>query len=385
MHIVQLAPSIGPGSGVAGVANNLEREFLAMGHRAEQFTLVTAGWRRRRWPRRRLLRALTAFRRMVWFDSVGTRRARRFLADRPGAVSICHNGLLVGDIYVNHGVVTAAMRARGHGMFRILRNPTHPYSFVRDLIRYRSGIHRAVVALSTDEPANLRRTYGKIRPPIDVIPNGVDTEAFRPPTPTERLAARQAFALDDEARVALFIGYEFGRKGIHLAIEALVHAPTVLLLVAGGNSSEAIVDATAHARRAGVDERVLLLGPRTDLALFFAASDIFVLPSYYEANALVVLEALASGLPVVATRVGAAAELVCNGENGYLVGHDAVEIADRLEHLAAQDLSAWRERARASVEAYSWTGVARRYLALAERVAAEREQDGARPAKSRGV
>ena len=62
------------------------------------------------------------FRRMVWFTTVGTLRARRFLLERPDAVSICHNNAMVGDVYVNHGVVGAAMRARGNSMWRMVRN-----------------------------------------------------------------------------------------------------------------------------------------------------------------------------------------------------------------------------------------------------------------------
>ncbi len=240
MHIVQLASSIGPGSGVAGVAHNLEREFLAMGHTVERFTLATAGWRPRRWPTHPLLRKLADFRRVVWFDTVGTVRARRFLAARPDAVSICHGALLVGDVYVNHGIVSEAMRARGDTLVRMVRDPTHPFTFVRDLVRYRGRTHRAVVALSADEPARLRHTYGRVRAPIEIIPNGVDVEAYRLAEPDGRRAARAAFALPDEARVALFVGHEFGRKGLELAIEALVHAPAVLLLVAGGESPEAI-------------------------------------------------------------------------------------------------------------------------------------------------
>ena len=118
---------------------------------------------------------------------------------------------------------------------------------------------------------------------------------------------------------------------------------------------------------------MLFLGPRHDLAPFLAASDMFVLPSAYEANALVVLEALASGLPVVTTRVGFAPEIIVDGENGFLVDRDASDIGARLEQLAAEDdLSAWSRRARASVEPYSWRAVAQRYLALADELAAER-------------
>ncbi|WP_173921764.1 glycosyltransferase family 4 protein [Agromyces sp. Marseille-P2726] len=382
MHIVQIVPIIGPGGGVSGVAWHLEHELRALGHTVESFTYGTARRRAaRRMHRPSLFRAFALFRRMVWFTIFGTARARRFLAERPGAISICHNNAMVGDVYVNHGVVSAAMRARGHGLWRMLRNPTHPFTFVRDYIRYRSRIHRAVVALSASEADTLRRTYGQVRPPIAVIPNGVDLDRFRPPTLAERAKAREVFSLDDDDRVVLFIGHEFERKGLNYAIEALAHAPTVMLLVVGGDAAS-IPKARALAEKHGVAERVLFVGRRHDLPLFFAASDIFVLPSAYEANALVVLEALACGLPVVATPVGFAPELVHDGENGFLVDQDPVKIGNRFEELAAGDPIAYRGRARASVQDRGWDTTAKRYVALLERIASDSGASSARTATS---
>ena len=376
LHIVQIAPFIGRGSGVAGVAANLETEFRAMGHTVERFTLDDARVRRRRpWPKTAFFRALASLQQAVAFSTVGTVRARRFLAARPAAVSITHNGAMTGDVYVNHGVVFAAMRARGQTLWRMVRNPTHIFTFCRDLIRYRSRIHRAVVALADDEVRVLRRTYGRVQPPIVVIPNGVDLDHFRPPSFQERRDARASFHLDEEDRVVLFIGHEFERKGLAFAIDALVHAPTVLLLVVGGRVNT-LADARAHAEQAGVADRVLFVGVRTDLALMFAASDIFVLPSAYESHGLVILEALASGVPVVATRVGCAPDVVEDGVNGFLIDRDPVEIADRLEQLAASDLDAFATRARESAQVHSWRSTAEQYIALLREVAAERVHRG---------
>ncbi|GAA1059044.1 glycosyltransferase [Agromyces bracchium] len=374
MRIVQIVPFIGPGSGVAGVAWNLDREFRALGAEVENFTLASAtrGLRQvrvRGWRTARIAQA----QRMIWFSVIGTRRAKAFLAERPDAVSICHNNAMVGDVYVNHGVLLAAMRARGNSTLRFLRDPTHIFTHVRDVIRYRSDIHRRVVVLSDAEIDVLKRTYGRVRPPITVIPNGVDLERFRPPTDVERREARERFQLDDEHRVAVFVGHEFDRKGLPIVLEAMASAPTVLLMVVGGNA-RLLERAKADAERLGVADRVLFVGQRGEVRPFLSAADMFVLPSHYESSGLVFLEALACGLPVVATSVGVAAELVRDGENGFLVGHDAAEIARRLEQLAGEDLAPWRERARASVAGWTWADVARRYLELAAQVAAERDR-----------
>lgn len=370
-HIVQIAPAIGAGSGVAGVAHALEREFIAAGATVERFTAVEAG-RPSRGCRGRtpLATHLTRARNVVWFSTVGTRRARRFLAERPDAVSITHNDVMTGDIYVNHGLLQAAMRARGDYAWRMVRNPVHLFTAMRDRIRYRGRTHRAVVALTSTEASLLRSTYGRVRAPIHVIPNGVDIERFRPPDAAERVQARAELGVDDDRMIAVFIGHEFERKGLPIAMEALRTAPEVLLLVVGG-SPDMIRRAQAQARAAGVGDRVHFAGANRDPIPFFRASDALVLPSAYEANALVVLEALACGLPVVSTRVGFAPDILIDGQNGFLVERSAEAVGARLDVLSRHPLDEWRVRARQTAEPYAWPRIARRYLELIESLRSE--------------
>ena len=366
LHIVQIAPEIAPGSGVAMVAYALEREFVTAGCVVERFTLTEL---RGRPPstRSRLAHAWD----VVWFSTIGTARARRFITARPDAISICHNDAMIGDIYVNHGVLQAAMRARGMAAFRYLRNPTHVFTHVRDRARYRGGTHRVIVALADTEAAELRRAFGRVGPPVVIIPNGVDLDRFRPPTADERRAAREALGLLQDEHVVLFVGHEFDRKGLPVLIQSLSNIPQARLLVVGGDTRQ-MKTARQQADRAGVSEQVLFAGRRTDVVPFLHAADSFALPSAYEANALALLEALASGLPVLATPVGGAADIVSNGSTGFLVPPDPRVIGARLAELMEEDLGPWKERARSSVTKYSWSSIARQDLALAERVARER-------------
>lgn len=365
-HIIQIAPSIGPGSGVAGVAYALEREFIAAGATVERFTAADAGRPPRSMRGRTPLAThLTRARNVIWFSTVGTRRARRFLAARPGAVSITHNDVMAGDVYVNHGLLQAAMRARGDYTWRMVRNPVHLFTALRDRIRYRGRTHRAVVALTTAEAELLVSTYGRVRAPIHVIPNGVDIERFRPPDAAERMQARAELGVDDDRTIALFIGHEFERKGLLIAMSALGAAPEAQLLVVGG-SADMIHKAQAQARAVGAAERVHFAGTHRDPIPFLWAADVLVLPSAYEANALVVLEALACGLPVVSTRVGFAPDILVDGDNGFLVERDAAAVGARLHELSQTDAAAWRVRARHTAERYSWPRVAREYLDLVE-------------------
>ena len=198
-----------------------------------------------------------------------------------------------------------------------------------------------------------------------MIPNGVDTERFHPPTDAERAATRARLAVPDGLTVAVFVGHEFERKGLALAIEALAEAPGSALLVVGG-SAEMIREAMAVAERHGVADRAVFVGTHVDPVPYFHAADVFVLPSAYEANALVVLEALACGLPVIVTPVGFAPDIVVDGANGYLVDRDARAVGARLHELSQLELGPWREHARRTGEEYAWPTIAARYLELLE-------------------
>jgi glycosyltransferase involved in cell wall biosynthesis len=371
MHIVQIVPFIGPGNGIPGVAWNLEREMRALGATVESFTFNKArAGRPFHYPDTAVRGRLARMQRILWFRFAGTRRAHVYLAARPDAISICHSEVLAGDIFVHHGSVLRAMRAGGRPLWKFM-HPIHQVSYLHERARFRGRVHRTVVTLTAGGEADLVGLYGGVQPPVVTIPNGVDTDRFRPPAEEDRARLRREYALDDEDRVALFVGHDLPGKGIQHAVAALVHAPTVMLLVVGGVRST--VDAAQSlAQRLGVSERVLFVGPRTDVERFFALSDMLVFPSGYEAYGLVVLEALASGLPVIATRVGCAPDVVVDGVNGFLVEQDAAEIGDRMETLAAADLADWSPRARASVAERTWRHVAAKYLELAEQVAASR-------------
>lgn len=366
VKIVQIAPEVRPGSGVEGVAHALEQAFARRGVVTERFTLTDAGARWLKLPEGQAGRTVVRALRTVWFSTIGTALARRFLASRPDAVTICHNDVLAGEIYVNHGIVRAAMRARGHYLWRMVRNPLHLFTSARDALRYRSGIHRVVVNLTEGERDLLRLTYPRLRPEAVVIPNGVDTARFRPAEPGERVAFRQRSGLPPECRVAVFVGHEFERKGLDIALRALVEAPGFALLVVGGTPS--MIGVARHrAEDLGIAARVRFVGRQDDPVPWFQTGDVFLLPSAYEANALVVLEALACGVPVIATRVGFAPDII-DGRNGLLIERDASSLVGALEVIGTTPDSAWRDAARATAERFSWDEVAAQYLALVDRL-----------------
>ena len=183
MRVVQIAPAIGPGSGVAGVAYHLEREWQRRGIETARFTMSEAGgdWLPEEQPG--LPGKLVHAARVGWFSTVGTLRARRFLRAQPESFSICHNDALTGDVYVNHGLLQAAMRARGNYALRMLRNPLHLFTLLRDRWRYGAmGPHRLVVNLTATDDQLLHQYHPRLRTPTVIIGNGVDLDEFSPPS-----------------------------------------------------------------------------------------------------------------------------------------------------------------------------------------------------------
>ncbi|KRD47357.1 hypothetical protein ASE27_03130 [Oerskovia sp. Root918] len=366
MKILQIAPVIGPGTGVGAVAHHLEQEWRAAGHQVGRFTMDDArgSWLPEPGPGLRGKLALMA--RVVWFSTVGSVLAHRVLRRHPDAVALCHNDVLAGDVYVNHGILQAAMRSRGSYRLRMLRNPMHLFVAARDTLRYRSAIHRVVVNLVDEEDSALRATYPSLRPRTVTIGNGVDVERYRPPTAAGRAAARRHLGLADDDVALLFVGHEFERKGLPAVMHALCQLPSRFRLVVVGGAADMVEDAARAADHLGLSGRVILLGQVPDPREAFHACDVFTFPSAYESYGLVVLEALACGLPVVATPVGCVPEVVHDGVDGYVTSPAPEALARAVGDLAGLDRGALAAAARAVAEAHSWHEVSQSYLRLFE-------------------
>jgi len=363
--ILQVAPEIGTATGVGGVAGNLEREWQARGIPTARFTMTEAagGWIPTPGPGVRGHLALLV--RVVWFSTVGTVLARRAIRRLPPeAIVVCHNDALVGDVYINHGVLLQAMRNRGKTALRIVRNPLHPFTILRDAVRYRSrSVHRAVVSLTTDDESALRASFGRLGPRSVVIGNGVDIQRWRPPTDEERERSRRELGLPEEAQVVLFVGHEYGRKGLPELVAAVAQLPDAYLVVVGGTSDLIAAQRRSSAAR-DLGDRLRFTGALQDPRVAFAAADVLALPSAYESYGLVVLEALACGVPVVGTRTGCLPDVITEGRNGALVERTPASIVAGLTRVFESNRRATREAARASALEHSWARVAEDYLDL---------------------
>ncbi|PWC40319.1 glycosyltransferase family 4 protein [Azospirillum sp. TSO35-2] len=230
----------------------------------------------------------------------------------------------------------------------------------------------AVVA-NSEGLADLARRFAPDQP-VAIIPNGVDTQRFTP---------RDGAADPADGLSLLFVGRVVRQKGLDVLFEALASLPPaglagVTLRIVGDGPARPELE--AQAQRLGLSERVRFLGwlGRDDLPATYRAADAFVFPSRDEGMPNVVLEAMAAGLPVVATRIAGNRDLVVDGETGLMLDTDDVPaLAATIARLAGDAPLRRRLGAggrRRVVDHFSWRAVAAAYrdLALAGRSAAGR-------------
>jgi glycosyltransferase involved in cell wall biosynthesis len=227
---------------------------------------------------------------------------------------------------------------------------------------YRPARTRLLCAVSRGVADELHTGYPTMAHAIRTVPNGVDSGRFRP-DPAAQTQVRAQLGLDEHASLALFVGGDWERKGLRHAVDALALAPAWHLAVAGRGDPAPL---TAAARGAGTESRLRFLGPVADMPRLYAAADAFVLPTSYEAFPLVALEAAASGLPLLVTRVNGVEELLEDRRAGWFITRAGGDIARRLNELRSDpELSrAMAARARATAGRFSWEAMADGYLSL---------------------
>jgi glycosyltransferase involved in cell wall biosynthesis len=227
------------------------------------------------------------------------------------------------------------------------------------------------------------RTMGVPPARLHYVPNPVDTTQFAPLSSVDRAAARATYGVQEGDVLFVFVGRLSREKGVRELLEAwtVVARPGRRLLIAGPDMPGHPWDEGAWARRfvsdAGLGGSVTLLGPRPhdDVARLLGAADVGVLPSHFEAQPVAAIEAMACGLPLVASRVGGVPDFVEHERNGLLVEpRDVPALGAALERMAGdpdlrQRLGA---RARQTVERFDAGVVLGRFAALLDELAATR-------------
>jgi len=177
-----------------------------------------------------------------------------------------------------------------------------------------------IVAVSDHVATSLGRRLGFQTSRMEVIPNAVDTAVFGP-DPRRREETRQALGVAPNSPLLICVGRFTPEKGQPVLIQAVEKAqqciPGLHLLLVGDGACRPEVERLVQGL--GLADVVSFLGQRWDVPDLLRASDALVMPSFHEGFGLVLVEALASGIPVVASRLGSTCDIVRQGETGLLV------------------------------------------------------------------
>lgn len=165
-----------------------------------------------------------------------------------------------------------------------------------------------------------------------VVHNGIELERFRRPRAEVRERLERELGVPRDLPVIATVAVLRPRKGIEVLLEAARHVPNATFVIIGDGPMRE--EWTAAARAYGIDERIRWAGYRTDVDALLAGFDLFVHPSLDDAFPTVLLEAMAAGLPIVASSVGGIPEIVTPGVTGALVPPgDATALATTIRAL----------------------------------------------------
>jgi len=178
----------------------------------------------------------------------------------------------------------------------------------------------AVIAVSQEVATRVQRYVRGGRPRVVTIPNAIDADELAGQAGSREAICRE-FGFPPDARVVVHVANLVPKKGHRYLLAAarrvIDREPRARFLLVGlGPLAESLA---AEARRLGLNGQVVFTGFRPDAVALMGAADLVVLPSVHEGLPLTLLEAMALGRPVVASRVGGVPEVVRSGETGVLV------------------------------------------------------------------
>jgi len=373
MRIAIVTNAIGRGDGQGRVNYEIARAALQRGHEAVLVSRTAAP-------------DLVDHPRVTWIEIpipylpaqllrnivFAVRSTRWLRTNRPTLDVVLANGTITwmpADINVAHFVHSVWLHSDVHTSRQSASWITALYQWtytavnaVLERLSYRQA--NQVVAVSD----KIRRELIEIGVAPDrvmTIVNGVDLEEFHP-YPVRR-ADREVLGLPPDVPLAFFAGdIKTSRKNLDTVLKALADTPGLHLAVAGSLPGSPFPDL---AERLGVTDRTHFLGFRDDVAALMQAVDFFVFPSRYEACTLVLLEALATGLPVISARTTGGVEIVDDEAGFILEDPDCIpSLAKHMQTLAAD--GTLRQKmgvaARNVAERHSWRHMTNHYVALFE-------------------
>ncbi len=308
----------------------------------------------------------------LWRDASFARAACRAVAEHGFDLVQSHERIACCDLYrAGDGVhaqwLDNRRRALGAwGRLGIAINPYHAYVRAAERRLFASPRLRAVICNSRMVAGEIRHRFGVDESRLHVIYNGIDLEDFHPALrDRHRSGQRARLGIAADEMTYLLVGSGFERKGVPRLLEAFARLrdKRSRLLVVGADRRIGALLRRADAL--GLGGRVRFAGPQDEVRPWYAAADCFVLPTLYDPFPNAALEALACGLPVITSASCGAAELIAEGENGYVCDAlDVSALADRMQRIDPAAAVAMGARARASVVSLGIAAMAQRLVAL---------------------
>lgn len=281
-----------------------------------------------------------------------------FALNSSSEIQTCDYDVVLGvnrTLFQDIHVLPSAMHIWYRQDLKSIRNPLSRYlrgvsravslkyrlMFYLEKRMYRHRSLKRVVANSNIVKESVIKNYGVAPDKMEVVYNDVDLEKFHPRNRAElRDKARDELGLKDE-KLLLFVGHNFRLKGLHSFIKVISVLRERGLsgfkgLVVGRGKRKAYI---REAKRLGCEDLIIFPGWQENIESVYAASDLLLLPTFYDSFSLTMLEALASGLPVVTTSYCGASELITDGLEGYIVDDpwDAGKLADGVAELLNGD------------------------------------------------
>lgn len=254
-------------------------------------------------------------------------------------------------------------------------NPFHRIRLRQERTMFAPGGCARLLALADGVKSDVMRLYDVPEEDIEVLPLGFDPLVFNSARKVNvRAEARARLGYGPDDRVLLFVANELERKGFGVLLDTVAQLddPRIKILGAGKVAPDAY---RSQVERLGLASRLSWVGSSNDIGFLHAASDVFVLPTRYEAWGLVIVEALGSGLPVVTSRLAGAAITVRDRQTGWLLDdpEDPAQLAEALRwSLSSAPVGA--QAISASVQKYAWEEIVARYERVLRAVVAERSR-----------
>jgi len=331
-------------------------------------------------------RGLTRWGRDMRFAHAAARAARRAGLDAVVAVG----RTLGATVLQPHGGTLQGSRRQNLLLVRhaVLRGLKDGFDWLNPRIRTHLAIEAEqfaadpppeVVAISRMVRDDMKEFYAVSDERLHLVYNGVDLDRFSPEAcRAKRAEARAAAGLADDATCFLIIAHNFRLKGVRELVEAAARLPRDKpwrIVVIGKANPKPYFE---RAARLGCADRFAFPGAAADVIPAYGAADVYVQPTWYDPCSLVVLEALACGLPVITTRFNGASELMQDGREGFIL--DSPDQTERLADVMGRLMDADLRRrmsaaARPAVQDCSIARNFREMMAVIEKAAARKEAE----------